>query len=56
MIKIILNIGVILFVMLSGYPPFFDKDCKAIAAKILKGTVTFEGIHWCLLKSHIDND
>lgn len=36
-------LGVLLFEMVPGYPPFYDKDLAATYRKILGGRVAFPG-------------
>lgn len=36
-------IGIILYIMLCGYPPFFGKTPPKIIHKIKKGKLKFEG-------------
>jgi calcium-dependent protein kinase len=36
------SLGVIMYVLLSGYLPFYGKNEKEVFDKIKKGTLTFE--------------
>ncbi|KAL8446854.1 hypothetical protein Emag_004615 [Eimeria magna] len=38
--------GVILFILLCGYPPFHGKDNQAILKKVQAGEFTFDPRHW----------
>ena len=40
------SIGVILYVMLCGYPPFYGKTDVQIMAKVRKGVYSFKGHEW----------
>lgn len=40
------SLGVILFILLSGYPPFSGADDKEILMSIVKGHLKFEGKCW----------
>jgi len=46
------SIGVISFILLGGYPPFFDDDQNALFRKIKKGKFEYEPAYW----SHISNE
>ena len=43
--------GVLLYMMLSGSPPFYGKTRKEVINKILKGTVSFKQNIWGLVSS-----
>lgn len=38
--------GVILFILLGGYPPFYDDNKPALQRKIVQGTVDFDPMYW----------
>lgn len=38
--------GVILFIILSGAPPFFEEDDEKVYEKILKNDLTFDDAIW----------
>jgi len=38
--------GVILYILLGGYPPFYDKNQQMLFRKILKGAYTFHPEYW----------
>eukprot|EP00930_Biecheleria_cincta_P003939 TRINITY_DN104842_c0_g1_i1.p1 TRINITY_DN104842_c0_g1~~TRINITY_DN104842_c0_g1_i1.p1 ORF type:complete len:500 (-),score=114.80 TRINITY_DN104842_c0_g1_i1:114-1613(-) len=40
------SLGVILFVMLCGYPPFYDEDDQQVLSKVKMGVVTFVENDW----------
>ena len=40
------SIGVILFILLGGYPPFEDDNLKVLYRKICKATITFPSEYW----------
>jgi calcium-dependent protein kinase len=40
------SLGVIMYILLCGYPPFEGNDNKAIFQKILKSEVIFEESEW----------
>jgi calcium-dependent protein kinase len=43
--------GILLFMMLSGSPPFYGKTRKEVIAKILKGKLSFNQDIWTLVSS-----
>lgn len=40
------SIGIMLYIMLSGYPPFFGESKDEIKAKVLQGNLVFEEDVW----------
>lgn len=40
------SLGVILYILLCGYPPFFGKSDKTIMKRVLKGKYAFDGYEW----------
>lgn len=40
------SFGVILYILLVGYPPFFDNDQQVLFRKIMKGSFEFHTAHW----------
>lgn len=38
--------GVVLFILLGGYPPFYDESEPALFAQIRKGSFTFDDPVW----------
>ena len=38
--------GVVLFILLGGYPPFFDENEPALFNQIRKGSFTFDDPVW----------
>ena len=38
--------GVVLFILLGGYPPFFDENEPALFNQIRKGAFTFDDPVW----------
>ncbi len=40
------SIGVICYVLLAGYPPFYDEDMKKLFRKIKDGKYSFHQEHW----------
>ena len=40
------SIGVVLYILLSGYPPFYDEDNKILFEKIKKGAFSFPSPTW----------
>ncbi len=38
--------GVTMFIMLSGYAPFQERDKEAFRAKICSGTIPFKDAYW----------
>jgi serine/threonine protein kinase len=40
------SLGVIVFILLSGYPPFTDSDKRALFRKIQKGKFDFHPDYW----------
>lgn len=40
------SLGVILFIMLCGYPPFTGVDEKAILKKVMEGQLYFDPDEW----------
>jgi len=46
------SIGVITFILLGGYPPFYDDDQDLLFKKIRKGQYTFHDTYW----AHISED
>ncbi|KRX08510.1 Protein kinase-like domain [Pseudocohnilembus persalinus] len=43
------SLGVILYILLCGYPPFYGKTDKSIMKKVLKGKYSFEGYEWDII-------
>jgi len=43
------SLGVILYILLCGYPPFYGKSDKSIMKKVLKGKYAFEGYEWDII-------
>jgi serine/threonine protein kinase len=41
--NLILSIGVMLYIMLCGYPPFYGENRDEIKRRVLKGKVKFDG-------------
>jgi len=40
------SIGVIAYILLCGYPPFYDENDAALFAQILKGEFEFDSPYW----------
>lgn len=40
------SFGVILYILLGGYPPFYDKNNQALFRKILKAQYEFHPAYW----------
>ena len=40
------SLGVILYVLLSGVPPFFSESDEGVKSQVLKGEVVFEDEVW----------
>lgn len=40
------SLGVILYILLGGYPPFYDKNNQMLYRKILKGAYQFHPEYW----------
>lgn len=40
------SVGVILHILLSGYPPFMGSNNKTILSKIQNGKYTFKSVEW----------
>jgi len=38
--------GVILYILLCGYPPFYAKDLEEVYSRIRKGAFSFYGKEW----------
>ena len=47
--------GVILFILLSGYPPFHGKDNKAILQKVKEAHVSFDSRYWSNISEEAKN-
>ena len=41
------SMGVICYVLLAGYPPFYDEDQKKLFKKIKEGKYHFHQDYWC---------
>jgi len=41
--------GVICYVLLVGYPPFYDEDQKKLFKKIKEGRYAFHEEYWCAI-------
>ena len=41
------SMGVICYVLLAGYPPFYDEDQKKLFRKIKDGKYHFHHDYWC---------
>ena len=41
--------GVVLFILLGGYPPFYDENEPALFAAIRKGTFSFDDPVWDMI-------
>lgn len=41
------SFGVILYILLGGYPPFYDADSQVLYRKIMKGSFQFHHDYWC---------
>ena len=40
------SLGVIMYLLLCGYPPFFGGDTKSIFKSIIRGQYSLEGPEW----------
>lgn len=49
------SLGVIVYIMLVGYPPFHDQDMVQLVKKIKYKPVAFEGAEWSLISEHGKN-
>jgi serine/threonine protein kinase len=45
------SFGVILYILLGGYPPFYDADSQVLYRKIMKGSFQFHHDYWCNISS-----
>lgn len=47
------SIGVICYILLCGYPPFYDEKDELLFAQILKGDYEFESPYWVRFETRI---
>ena len=45
------SLGVVVFILLSGYPPFADEDDEVQKKLIKKGSYRFHDDHWCTVSN-----
>jgi serine/threonine protein kinase len=45
------SLGVISYILLCGYPPFYDQNKKNLFSKIIKGEYSFDSVYWDMVSS-----
>ena len=49
------SVGVILYILLCGYPPFHDKDEKKLNLKVVTATYAFHPQYWSTISEDAKN-
>lgn len=46
--------GVILYLMIAGYPPFYSQSNQEVANLIIKAEASFKGIFYAFIRSYME--
>jgi len=49
------SLGIILYILICGYPPFHGETDKEILQNVRKGEFVFEGEEWDVVSSDVKN-